>query len=580
MAIEGLLPDLEVIRKDFPILSRTLANGQPLIYLDSANTSQKPQVVIDSMVDHLERHNANISRAMHQLGAESTEAFEAARDRVAAFIAAPSRDEVIFTKNASEALNLVSHTLAWASGDWSARVGSLGPGDEVVITEMEHHSNIVPWQLLTERTGATLRWFGLTDDGRLDLSAIDDLITERTRVVSLTWVSNMLGTVNPVAEIARRAHEVGALVVVDASQAVPQLPVDVVASGADILVFTGHKCVGPTGIGVLWGRREVLDQLPPFLGGGEMIETVTMARSTYAPIPHKFEAGTPPIVEAVGLGAALEYLSQVGMDDIHRHEQAVTAYALEGLASVAGRERAGAAGRRVPRGRGQLRAGRRTPARRGHRPGHPGDRGARRPPLRQAGSRPLRGAGLDADVVVPLHHPGRDRRSRGRPGIHPRLLHAELREMTAELDALYQEIILDHYKRPHHAGLRDPFEAEVHHVNPTCGDEITMRVHLDGGRVEDVSYDAVGCSISQAAASVMTDLVIGRTIDDAVAVHETFLTLMQGKGQVEPDEDVLEDGVAFAGVAKFPARVKCALLPWMAWKDATAAALDKQGEPA
>ena len=336
MAIEGLLPDLEVIRKDFPILSRTLANGQPLIYLDSANTSQKPQVVIDSMVDHLERHNANISRAMHQLGAEATEAFEAARDRVAAFIAAPSRDEVVFTKNASEALNLVSHTLAWASGDWSARVGSLGPGDEVVITEMEHHSNIVPWQLLTERTGATLRWFGLTDDGRLDLSAIDELITERTRVVSLTWVSNMLGTVNPVAAIARRAHEVGALVVVDASQAVPQLPVDVVASGADILVFTGHKCVGPTGIGVLWGRREVLDQLPPFLGGGEMIETVTMARSTYAPIPHKFEAGTPPIVEAVGLGAALEYLSQVGMDDIHRHEQAVTAYALEGLASVAG----------------------------------------------------------------------------------------------------------------------------------------------------------------------------------------------------------------------------------------------------
>jgi cysteine desulfurase/selenocysteine lyase len=201
---------------------------------------------------------------------------------------------------------------------------------------MEHHSNIVPWQLLTQRSGATLRWFGLTDDGRLDLSDLDSLITERTRVVSLTWVSNMLGTINPVSEIARRAHEVGALVVVDASQAVPQLPVDVVASGADVVVFTGHKCVGPTGIGVLWGRREVLDQLPPFLGGGEMIETVTMARSTYAPIPHKFEAGTPPIVEAVGLGAALEYLSHVGMEHIHRHEQAITRYALDGLATVPG----------------------------------------------------------------------------------------------------------------------------------------------------------------------------------------------------------------------------------------------------
>jgi cysteine desulfurase/selenocysteine lyase len=329
--LAGLLPELEVIRADFPILQRTLAGGLPLVYLDSANTSQKPQVVIDTMVDHLERHNANVARAMHQLGAESSEAFEAARDKVAAFIHAPSRDEVIFTKNASEALNLVANTLAWARGDLA-----VGAGDEVVVTEMEHHSNLVPWQLLTERTGATLRWFGLTDDGRLDLSNIDELVNERTKVVSLTWVSNMLGTINPVAEIARRAHEVGAIVVVDASQAAPQLPVDVVASGADLLAFTGHKVVGPTGIGVLWGRRAVLDQLPPFLGGGEMIETVRMERSTYAPIPHKFEAGTPPIVEAVGLGAAVDYLSHIGMDAVHRHEQAITAYALEGLASVPG----------------------------------------------------------------------------------------------------------------------------------------------------------------------------------------------------------------------------------------------------
>lgn len=329
--MEGLLPELEVIRKDFPILERTLAGGHRLVYLDSANTSQKPQVVIDTMVDHLERHNANVARAMHQLGAEASEAFESARDKVAGFIKAPSRDEVIFTKNASEALNLVANTLAWATGDLA-----IGEGDEVVITEMEHHSNIVPWQLLTERKGATLRWFGLTDDGRLDLSNIDELLNERTKVVSLTWVSNMLGTINPVAEIARRAHEVGAIVVLDASQAAPQLPVDVVASGADLLAFTGHKVVGPTGIGVLWGRRAVLDQLPPFLGGGEMIETVRMERSTYAPIPHKFEAGTPPIVEAVGLGAAVDYLSAVGMEAIHAHEQAVTAYALEGLATVPG----------------------------------------------------------------------------------------------------------------------------------------------------------------------------------------------------------------------------------------------------
>jgi cysteine desulfurase/selenocysteine lyase len=330
-ALPGLLDGLALIRADFPILTRELADGMPLVYLDSANTSQKPQVVVDAMVDHLERHNSNVARAMHQLGAEASAAFEESRDKVAAFISAPSRDEVMFTKNASEALNLVANTMAWARGPLE-----IGEGDEVVITEMEHHSNIVPWQLLTERKGATLRWFGLTDDGRLDLSDIDELITERTKVVSLTWVSNMLGTVNPVREIADRAHAVGAVVVVDASQAAPQIPVDVVAAGADFLAFTGHKVVGPTGIGVLWGRRELLEQLPPFLGGGEMIATVAMERSTYADIPHKFEAGTPPITEAVGLGAALDYLSAIGMDNVQAHEEAITRYALDGLATVKG----------------------------------------------------------------------------------------------------------------------------------------------------------------------------------------------------------------------------------------------------
>jgi cysteine desulfurase/selenocysteine lyase len=328
--LTGLLPGLEIIRKDFPILERRLSGDQRLVYLDSANTSQKPQVVIDTMVDHLEHHNANVARAMHQLGAEATAAFEDARDKVARFLNAPSRDEVIFTKNASEALNLVANTLAWGGPL------QVGAGDRVVITEMEHHSNIVPWQLLTQRTGAELRWFGLTDDGRLDLSNIDELITPETKVVSLVWVSNMLGTINPVAEIARRAHEVGALVVLDASQAAPQLPIDVQEVDADFLVFTGHKVTGPTGIGVLWGKTELLDQLPPFLGGGEMIATVTMEKSTYAGIPHKFEAGTPPIVEAVGLGAAIDYISELGLDNIHRHEQAITGYLLEGLASVAG----------------------------------------------------------------------------------------------------------------------------------------------------------------------------------------------------------------------------------------------------
>jgi cysteine desulfurase/selenocysteine lyase len=316
--------DVERIRKDFPILERRLAGDRPLVYLDSANTSQKPQAVLDALHDHYALHNANVARAAHQLGEEATAAYEGARDKVAAFVNAYSREGVIFTKNASEALNLV------------ANVVPLAPGDEVVITEMEHHSNIVPWQLRCERSGAVLRWFGLTDEGRLDLGNIDELINERTKVVSLTWVSNMLGTINPVAQIVERAHAVGALVCVDASQAVPQFSVDVAALGADFVAFTGHKLCGPTGIGVLVGRPEILATLPPFLGGGEMIEIVRMERSTFAGPPHRFEAGTPPIAQAVGLGAAIDYLSGIGMDAIAAHEQAITAYALEGLKTVAG----------------------------------------------------------------------------------------------------------------------------------------------------------------------------------------------------------------------------------------------------
>ena len=236
----------------------------------------------------------------------------------------------MFTKNSPEALNLGPRPRL---GAVPCRVG---PGDEIVITEMEHHSNIVPWQLLAERTGAKLRWFGITDGGRLDLSNIDDLITERTKVVAFVYVSNILGTINPVVQIAQRAREVGALSVVDASQAVPQLPVDVVTLGADFVAFTGHKMCGPTGIGALWGRREVLEELPPFLGGGEMIADVRMSGSTYAALPHKYEAGTPPIAQAVGLGAAVDYLSALGMDAVAAHEQAITSYALERLGEIDG----------------------------------------------------------------------------------------------------------------------------------------------------------------------------------------------------------------------------------------------------
>ncbi|MER7132572.1 cysteine desulfurase [Streptosporangium saharense] len=326
--------DVERIRKDFPALSRELPGGRSLVYLDSANSSQKPTQVIETMREHFATHYANVGRAMHVLGAESTEAYEGARDKVAAFVGAPSRDEIVFTKNASEALNLVAYAFGNPVGD-DPRF-RIGPGDEVVISEMEHHSNIVPWQLLAHRTGVTLRWFSVTDEGRLDLSNLDELVTERTKIVSIAHQSNVLGTVNPVDRVVARAREVGALTMLDASQSVPHRPVDVTELGVDFLAFTGHKAVGPSGIGVLWARGELLEAMPPFLGGGEMIEAVWMDHSTYAPAPHKFEAGTPPIVEAIGLGAALDYLSAVGMDAVARHERELTGYTLEALREVEG----------------------------------------------------------------------------------------------------------------------------------------------------------------------------------------------------------------------------------------------------
>ena len=332
--------DVARIRKDFPILDRRVRDGQPLVYLDSANTSQKPRQVIERLDEFYERHNANIHRASHQLGEEATAAYEGARIKAAGFIGARDETEVVFTKNISEGINLVAYAMGNATAGQSGGSGSgrfrLGPGDEIVITEMEHHSNIVPWQLLCERTGATLRWFGVTDDGQLDLSGAGELIGERTKLVALAHQSNVLGTINPVREIADRAHAAGALVLVDAAQSVPHMPVDVQELGADFLGFTSHKMCGPTGIGVLWGRRELLEEMPPFLGGGEMIESVWMDHSTFAPPPHKFEAGTMPIAEAAGLDAAIDYLTDVGLDAVRAHERDLIAYALDALGTVPG----------------------------------------------------------------------------------------------------------------------------------------------------------------------------------------------------------------------------------------------------
>lgn len=329
--------DVARIKADFPLLQRTIRDGKRLVYLDSGATSQKPSSVLDAERRFYEMHNAAVHRGAHQLGEEATDAYEGARETIARFIGAQSRD-IVFTKNATEAINLVAYSLGNASFSDTA-VGqslSLQPGDRIVVTEMEHHANLIPWQELCRRTGAELAWLGVDDEGRLDLSTLDQIINDRTKVVAFTHQSNVLGTINPVAEIVKRARAVRALVVLDACQSAPHMPLDVVELGVDFVTFSGHKMLGPTGIGVLWGRTEVLAAMPPFLTGGSMIETVYMDHATYAEPPQRFEAGTPVAAQAVGLAAACDYLTAVGMDKVFEHEHALTGYALEGLASIAG----------------------------------------------------------------------------------------------------------------------------------------------------------------------------------------------------------------------------------------------------
>ena len=335
--------DVGAIRADFPILGRSVRDDKRLVYLDSGATSHKPRAVLDAERRFLETSNAAAHRGAHQLAEEATEAYEQARAAIARFVGGQP-GEIVFTKNATEAINLVAYsflnaTILWQRGEPlpdGAERFVLAEGDEIVITEMEHHANLVPWQELCAKTGAVLRWIGLTDDGRLDLSTLDDLVGDRTRLVSFVHQSNILGTINPVEPILERARRVGALVLLDACQSVPHMPVDVRDLGVDFIAWSGHKMLGPTGIGCLWGRADLLSAMPPFISGGSMIEMVTMERSTFAPPPQRFEAGVPMISQAVGLHAACDYLSAIGMADVQEHEHLLTGQALAGLDALPG----------------------------------------------------------------------------------------------------------------------------------------------------------------------------------------------------------------------------------------------------
>ena len=312
------------VRADFPILHQEV-NGKPLVYFDNAATSQKPMAVLNALRDYYERDNSNVHRGVHTLSGRATDAYEAARDKVAAFVNASSRQEIVFTRNASEAINLVAY--AWGSNN-------LQLGDEIVLSVMEHHSNLIPWQILARRTGAVLKFVELTDSEDFDLQQYENLLSDRTKLVSIVHVSNTLGCINPVREIVKLAGDRGAKVLIDACQSVPHLAVDVQDIGCDWLVASGHKMCAPTGIGFLYGKLDLLREMPPFLGGGEMIADVFLDKSTYADVPHKFEAGTPAIGEAIALGAAVDYLDSIGMENITDYEHQLTAYLFEQLSSV------------------------------------------------------------------------------------------------------------------------------------------------------------------------------------------------------------------------------------------------------
>lgn len=559
--------DVERIRADFPILSRTM-NGHPLVYLDSAATSQKPRAVIDALVRYYETLNANVHRGVYRLAEDATREYEAARTKVAAFVGAPSPAGVVFVRNATEGINLVAR--AW--GDRNLR-----EGDEILVTAMEHHSNLVPWHLLARRTGARVRAVGITEDGRLDLAGLDVLLNSRTRLVALSHVSNVLGTINPVADIVRRAHAVGAAVLVDGAQSVPHLPVDVAALGADFLAFSGHKMLGPTGVGVLVVRPDRYDEMDPFLGGGEMIREVTLTSSTYADPPWRYEAGTPNIAGVIALGAAVDYLRAIGMDVVAEHDRALGTLARRRLSEVDGLHLLGptpgpdATGGVAtftmdgvhPHDIAQAMDGRGIAVRAGHH--------CCQPLMARLGLAATTRASFylyNTESEVELLAAALEDVARTYAPRPVSVLAPDPASAAVEVpdDELFREVVLDHYMHP--AG-REPIPGpavEWHGKNPLCGDEVTLRLHTEDGRIAGLQVVGHGCSISVASGSMLAERLKGRTLDEARRLLRGVKAMF--RGEPLPDDLDLGDLAALQGVKDLPVRVKCALLAWTTLEEA------------
>ncbi len=505
-------PDISAVRADFPILSREV-NGQPLTYLDNAATTQTPRQVYEVFEEYYAGYNANVHRGIHSLSHEASIAYEAAHDRLAEFVGASGgREEMVFTRNTTESINLVAHGLA---------LPAYGPGDVIVTTEMEHHASLVTWQQVAERTGAELRFVRVTESGHLDVEHAKSLIDADTELVSIPQVSNVLGTVTPVETFAELAHDAGAVLVVDGAQSAPTRPVDVEAMGADFFTFSGHKMAGPTGIGGLYGRRDLLEEMEPFLYGGEMIQHVTFDRSTWNGLPWKFEAGTPPIAEAIALAAAVEYLDDLGMDWVREHEDRLAQYALARLSERADVETYGP-------GPGEERTG-----------------------LVSFNVDGIHGHDLssllnDRGIAVragdhctqPLHDrldiPGSVRASfyvYNTTAEVDRLLDA-IEDAEAKLDAYlasdrYSDRLYDHHRNPRNSGgLADPSFVKSSEET-SCGDEGEFHVDIAAdGTIEELAFESQSCAVSRAVASLITEYLEGRTLEAAASMEGEVRTML------------------------------------------------------
>jgi cysteine desulfurase/selenocysteine lyase len=543
--------DVQKIRADFPILNEVV-HGKPLVYLDNANTTQKPQQVLDAL-DHYYRHdNANIHRATHLLSERATRAYEGTRVKVQRLINAAHSREVVFTRGCTDSINLVAQS--WARTN-------LKPGDEILVTWMEHHSNIVPWQLVCQQTGATLKVAPITDAGELDLDAFGALLSERTKLLAMIHVSNSLGTINPVAEMIAAARAVGAVTLVDGAQAVPHLPVDVQALGCDFYAFSGHKVYGPTGTGILYGQQALLEAMPPYQGGGDMIASVTFEKTEYNVLPYKFEAGTPNIAGFVGLGAAVDYLAALDRVAAIEYEDALLAYATERVRAIPGVHLIGEARERTsvlsfvldgvhPHDIGTILDAEGVAVRTGQHCAQPVmDRYGVTATVRASVA--IYNTRAEIDALV--------------DGLH------KVREVFgSDLRELYQEVILDHNKRPRNfRTIEHPTRTARGH-NPLCGDRLTLYLTLDGDRIADVAFEGSGCAISKASASLMTEALKGKTIAQAEALFERFHDVVTSPGDAPVNTDGLGKLAVFAGVREYPARVKCASLAWHTLKAAVA----------